>query len=235
MKKLIAVLVVILILLALGIAGALGYVWYRDNHIFVEDAVYPIAAESLDLRGQEISIEHYETVRGKLPGCRILWDVPFQGQRYPDDTTSLTVTALSDEDIARMDYFPKLTRLDAMQCQEYDQIEKFMAHRPECQVSYQVSLGPKAFAPDTANLELENGDYDFDTMLQNLVYLHQMKSVRLRMPELTQEQIAQLQEAYPDIAFTSTVELLGAEYERRLEMLHSVVARASPVSLSRIV
>lgn len=219
MKKLITVLVVILILLALGIAGALGYVWYRENHIFVEDAVYPIAAESLDLRGQEISIEHYETLRGKLPSCRILWDVPFQGQRYPDDTASLAVTSLSDEDIARLDYFPKLTRLDAMQCQEYDQIEKFMAHRPECAVSYQVSLGPKAFAPDTAELELANGDYDFDTMLANLTYLRQMKSIRLRMPELTQEQIARLQETYPHITFTSTVELLGAEYEVDVEEL----------------
>ena len=219
MKKLIAVLVVILILLALGIAAALGYVWYRENHIFVEDAVYPIAAETLDLRGQDISIAHYETVRGKLPGCRILWDVPFQGQSYPDDTTSLTVTTLSDEDIARMDYFPKLIQLDASGCREYDQIEKFMEYRPECKVSYQVSIGSKSFAPDTTKLELENGDYDFDTMMANLAYLHQMKAIRLRTPELTQEQITQLQEAYPDITFTCTVELLGAEYEVDVEKL----------------
>ena len=77
MKKLIAVLVVIAILLVLAIAGALGYVWYRENHIFVEDAVYPINAMSLDLREQDISVAHYEAVRDALPNCEILWNVPF--------------------------------------------------------------------------------------------------------------------------------------------------------------
>lgn len=213
MKKLIAVLVVIVILLGLGIAGALGYLWYRDNHIFVDDAVYPINAMSLDLRGQDISLEHYETVRRQLPDCQIAWDVPFQGGKYANDTMALTVTTLSDEDILRMDYFPRLKTVDASGCQEYGQIEKLMAHRPDCTVTYQVALGGKSFGPDTTELVLENGDYDFDTMLTNLSYLHQVTAIRLRMPELTQEQIAQLREAYPEIAVTCTVALLGAEYE----------------------
>ena len=59
MKKLIRVLVVILLVLVLAVAGVLGFLWYRNNHIFVEDAVYPIDSASLDLRGEDISFEHY--------------------------------------------------------------------------------------------------------------------------------------------------------------------------------
>lgn len=213
MKKVIRILVVILILLALAVAGAVGFLWYRNNHIFVDDAVYPINAESLDLRDQDISVEHYETVRSQLPGCEILWNVPFQNGKYSNDTTALTVTELPDGDIARMDYFPNLKKVDAAGCQDYVQIEKLMERRPECEVTYQVTLGAKSYAPGTAELVLENGDYDFDTMLENLQYLHDVTAITLRMPELTQEQIGQLEEAYPEITVTCTVGLLGQEYD----------------------
>ena len=219
MKKLIAVLVVILILLALGIAGALGFVWYRDNHIFVEDAVYPIDAETLDLRGQDISVEHYETVRGKLPDCRILWDVPFQGRKYPNDTTALKVTVLSDEDIAMLDYFPGLTQVDATQCNDYGQIEKLIAYRPGCKVTYEISIGPQNLSPDTEKLVLQNGEYDFDILMGNLPYLHKLTAIHFRMPELSPEQLAQLKETYPHITVTHTVELLGVEYQVDVEEL----------------
>lgn len=213
MKKLIAVLVVIAILLVLAIAGALGYVWYRENHIFVEDAVYPINAMSLDLREQDISVAHYEAVRDALPNCEILWNVPFQNGRYPDDTKSLTVTQLSDGDILRMDYFPRLKTVDATGCSDYGQIEKLMAHRPGVTVTYTVYLGGISAAPDIQGLVLEKGDYDFDTLMENLSYLHQLTAITLRMPELSQEQLAQLEERYGDITFTCTVELLGQEYD----------------------
>lgn len=213
MKKLITVLVIILVILALAIAGALGYLWYRENHIFVEDAVYSIHEEQLDLRGEEISIEHFEAVRSQLPNCRILWDVPFQGARISSDTAALTLTTLSDEDILRMDYFTALTSVDATGCGDYGQIVKLMEHRPGLKVNYDVSLGSLACAPDTASLVLENGDYDFDTLMANLTWLPELTAVHLRMPELSQEQIGQLQEAYPQIAFTCSVELLGEEYD----------------------
>ena len=34
-KKLITVLVIVALVLVLLIAGAVGFLWYRDNHVFV--------------------------------------------------------------------------------------------------------------------------------------------------------------------------------------------------------
>lgn len=214
MKKLITVLIVLAVLLCMAIAGALGYMWYKDNHIFVDEAVYPIDSVSLDLRGQEISEEHYNSVHSQLPNCEILWDVTFQGTKYSSDITALTVSTLSDEDIQQMDYFEGLETVDASACQEYDQIEKLKAHRPECQVIYQISLGVTSYDPETVQLELENGEYEFDVMLENLKYLPNLQSIHLRMPELTQEQIGQLEAAYEGIAITCSVELMGQEYSK---------------------
>ena len=69
MKKVLCVVLVILLVFALAAAGGYGYAWYRSNHIFVEDAVYPIDAQSLDLRGQDISFDHYNAVHSQLPNC----------------------------------------------------------------------------------------------------------------------------------------------------------------------
>ena len=82
-KKSIVDSVAVVLVLALAVAGVTGYFWYQNNHIFVEDAVYPINAKTLDLRGQDISFEHYDAVHSQLPNCEIYWDVPFQVGKYP--------------------------------------------------------------------------------------------------------------------------------------------------------
>ncbi|MBO4929451.1 MAG: hypothetical protein J6D61_03300, partial [Clostridia bacterium] len=99
-KVLITVLLTIVLVLTLVIAGAVGYIWYRDNHIFVEGEAYPISARTLDLREEDISFDHYEAVHTQLPDCWILWNVPFQGGKFPSDSETLTVSSLTEEDVA---------------------------------------------------------------------------------------------------------------------------------------
>ena len=214
MKTLIRVLVVILIILALAVAGVVGFLWYRNNHIFVEDAVYPIDSETLDLRGEDISIEHYESIRAQLPDCVVLWDVPFQGARYPNDTQSISVKTLTEEDVEFLKtYLPKLQKVDAMQCQDYAVLEYLQAQLSQVEASYQVSLGGTSCAPDTTELVLSVGEYDYVTLMENLKYLPKVTAIKLRMPEQTPEQIDALREAYETITITCTVGLLGEEYD----------------------
>ena len=78
-KKVVVVLAVIALVLALVVAGAVGFLWYRNTHVFVEGKAYRMDAQTLDLRGESISIEHYNQLHALLPDCTILWSVPFQG------------------------------------------------------------------------------------------------------------------------------------------------------------
>lgn len=214
MKKFLCVVLVILVVFALAAAGAYGYAWYRSNHIFVDKAVYPINAQSLDLRGQDISFDHYNAVHSQLPGCEILWDVPFQGGKYANDTQSLTVSDLSEADMEiLLTYFPRLKRLDASGCGDYARLVSFQEKLPGCEVIYQVDLGGKAFPLDTTQLVLEKGDYVFDTLMENLIYLPRVTEITLRMPELSLEQVEELKTAYEAISVSCTVELLGREYD----------------------
>nr|MBQ8243721.1 leucine-rich repeat domain-containing protein [Oscillospiraceae bacterium] len=219
-NKVVAVLVCVILLLVLLVGGALGFLWYRDNHIFVEGEAYPISARTLDLREEDISFDHYEAVHTQLPDCWILWNVPFQGGKFPSDSETLTVSSLTEEDVALLaEYFPELKTLDASACADYANLELYKAQKPDCNVVYQVSLGGKSFAPDTTELVLENGDYDLAVMLENLIYLPDVTSIQLKMPELTMEQVEQLRTAYEDISISCTVEILGREYDNRVTEL----------------
>jgi len=219
-KKLIAVLVVVVLVLMLVVGAAVGFLWYRNNHVFVEGTAYPISAQSLDLREEDISFGHYDSLRRQLPECRILWSVPFQGSKYSSDSETLTVTSLTEQEVALMlEFFPNLKTVDAMDCEDYGILELLKAQKPECQVRYDVSLGSKSFAPDVKELVLENGEYDFVTMMTNLLYLPQVETVQLKVPELTMEQVEELRSAYEKIAFSCTVEILGREYDNRVTEL----------------
>ena len=217
-KKGIVILSVIALILVLLIAGAIGFLWYRNNHVFVEGKAYPIDAQTLDLREEEISREHFDELQAQLPNCQIVWMVPFQSGSYDSLSTELHLTTLSREEISYLKaYFPALKRVDASECGDYAVLEELKAALPEVEVSYQVSLGGKSFPPDTTALALEEGDYDLDTLRENLPHLPQVTAVTFLQTELTMEQVEALRTDFPEVEFGYTVTILGLDYDEGTE------------------
>lgn len=207
-KVLITVLAVLLvILLAVG-----GYLWYQYTHIFVEDAVYAKNSEVLDLRGTDISVEHYLSVREQLPECVVYWDVPFQGGKQSNDITLLTITSLTEADRGMIPYFTKLARIDALNCPDYAQLEALRAQLPDVVVDYQVDVGGKGVNPDSEELTLAPEDVDYDVLLENLAHLPKLEKLLLSKTDLTLEQVDSLRAEHTGISIDYTVELLGEEY-----------------------
>ena len=212
-KKVVTVLAVIALVLALVVAGALGFLWYRNTHVFVEGKAYSNRVDSLDLRQESISIEHYDQLKALLPDCEILWNVPFQNGTVSSDCVELTIDTISDGDIELMAaYFPNLKKVDASRCGDYAMLEKLQARLPELDVIYTVSLGGKSFAPDSTELSLAPEEFDLDTLTANLPYLPQVNTLEFLRTDLTLEQVEQLRTNFPGITFAFTVELLGQEY-----------------------
>ena len=220
-KKVVVVLSVIALILALIVAGAVGFLWYRDTHVFVEGKAYSNREQTMDLREESISIEHYNQLHALLPDCEILWSVPFQSGAFSSDSTELTVSSLTNDDIERMAvYFPNLRKVDASQCGDYAMLEALKERLPDVEVVYQVAVGGKSFAPDTTELALEEGDYDLDTLTANLQYLPEVTAVTFLRTELTIEQVEQLRADFPEVAFGYTVTILGEEYDEGTETIN---------------
>ena len=218
-NKLVTVLLIIALVLVLIVGGALGLIWYRDNHVFIEGDAYPIHATQIDLREKvDISFEYYHALQKALPNCEIIWNVPFQGGRISSDTQIITVSNLSAEEdqVVLLSYFPKLKTVDATSGGadlNYQFLENIVQEKPEWEVLYEVDLGGIRVAPDVVQLELKPEEYDAEILSRNLTWLRQLNELKLRTPEMTMEQLDQLKTAFPELTVTCTAEIFGTEYD----------------------
>lgn len=214
-NRLITVLVIILILLVLIAGGVLGYGWYRNNHVFVEKEAYPKDATYLNLRDTGISVAHYEQLRSLLPNCEIDWDLPFQGKYYPNDTRSLAISQISEEELPLLAYLTKLEVIDANGCKDYPMLAKLREVYPNVQVLFRVTVDGKEYTQDTTEVtltHLTDGEVD---MLGNLP---QLKAVHAEGCT-DYDQLMRLQELHPDCAVTYTVTILGEEHPESTQSL----------------
>ena len=141
-NKLVAVLIVIAVLSVAAAGGTLAYIYYQNTHVFVEGQAYPLNATYLDLREEDISFAHYNALQEALPGCEILWNVPFQGKTVSSDAAEISITNPSPEDISILGtYFPKLEPVNGAGGDNYEALEQLQSALPQVTVLYQVALG----------------------------------------------------------------------------------------------
>ena len=226
-NKIVTVLIVIAVILGLILAGITGLLYYRYTHVFVEGMAYSKNADRLDLTQEDISFEHFDMLQAQLPDCDILWNVPFQNGKVSSGTEKLSIADLSQEDIEIISaYFPVLQTLDASECENYEMLELLRETLPQLEISYGVTLGNQSFPTDTEELSLENGDYDYETLLKNLAYLKSLHSLELKTPELSLEQIQAIQDSYPDLELSCTVEIAQKEYD--MQTTHLDLSQMDP-------
>ena len=226
-NKLITVLIAAAVLLAILLAGVVGFIVYRNTHIFVDGTPYSKQSRSLNLTGEEISFNHYLMLREQLPDCDILWDVPFHGTRISSAATEISISDLDETDVDVLcRYFPELQKVDAAKCRNYAMLALLEKKAPELEVTYEITLGEKAFPPDTRELVLSAGDYDYDVMMENLPYFKDLTDIQLKAPELSQDQLQMLRDAHPQVKVSCTVALLGREYD--METVHLDLSNLRP-------
>ena len=149
----------------------------------------------LDMRGTELTAEQYEELKQLQPDCQILWDVPFQGSFYPQDTQHLTFTQLTAEEAALLDYLPELKYIDARGCREYDLLLQLQQLHPDCDIDYDVTICGQEQNCHQRELTLENATAQ--ELARKLSYFPWLQNLLLTgtLPELTELQ--QLQNQFP--------------------------------------
>ena len=185
-KKILLMVLLILVLLGAVVSGVL---WHMRNYVLVDFQFYPRNVRQLDLRDQEISIRHYEKLSRRLPGCEILWNVPFQNDQMSCDTRELTVSALTQQDIQVLSYFRQLEKVKAENCSDYKSLLKLWRQRPDLQVEYAVPLGGEQYSVQVQQVALAAVSPE---ELSRLDYLPNLKRVLCSGGE--PEDISRLQE-----------------------------------------
>ena len=151
----------------------------------------------LDLRGTNLTAEQYDAILEAQPNCRVQWDVPFQGQSLAADTSTLTITQLTQEDVEMLDYLPKLEQIDAQVCKEYALLQQLQNRHPNCRIQYNVTICGQDFDSLATSITLKNPQVEELTQL--LPYMTQAEDVLLTGTLPTLEELNQLQNAFPQI------------------------------------
>lgn len=163
------------------------------------------ALQQLDLRNTGLTVEEYEQLRAALPGCSILWELPFQGQYLPLDTTHITISQLTPQDISLLAYLPELKTVDALDCRDYDRILELKDSYPSLEVHYQLAL--------------ENDHWKQDATFFASASLEHIRTALKYLPGLEQvdasgctdfEELLTLAQEYPNCAFSYQVPFCGA-------------------------
>lgn len=174
-------LVMGLCLAAVLLAGALiGLFYYHNNFVTIQGQAVRRDAQFLDLRGAEqpeldkitqlhglenldirdtgISVENYEALKAALPGCEILWSVPFSCGAQDSDSETVTLTAIVGEDLGLLTYLPELTSVNATGCRDYDQLLALQQQYPDLEVSYNMTVAGSIYSRKATTLTFETMD-----------------------------------------------------------------------------
>lgn len=162
--------------------------------------------ELLDVQAQPLTPEDHSRLQQLVPDCRILWQLAFQDTVLPLDTTTLTLTSLSEADVAALDALTQLETVDATACRDYEALLALQARRPQCRVLYRVSVDGKEYDQDAAAI----AGQDIAQLEQALACLPHVEKVDAAGCT-AYAQLTKLRQAYPQCRFTYTIGINGLQ------------------------
>ncbi|MBQ7736584.1 MAG: hypothetical protein IJT62_01970 [Oscillospiraceae bacterium] len=170
----------------------------------VDGRVYYRHARTVDLRSRDVTAEQVSRLEQALPGTDVLWNVRIGGEKYPNDTESLTISALRKEDLPAFAYLHGLREIDASDCRDYEILAALEKAYPEVTVRWQVALGEALYTADAAEIELR-GPVDSRELSERLRYFSRLKSVTVPDGILSLSDQTRLRAEYPSLAFVWNV------------------------------
>lgn len=173
--------------------------------------------KNIDLRGSGLSIQQFEELKMQFPEAQILWDIPFQGGYLDMNTQELTLTSLTQEDMAVIPYFTELKTISADECPDYQNLHQLRQQRPDLAVSYQIPVAGASYGYETAEMILPGADAE--ELMNILPYFEQLTAVELTAPLAPIDQIQALLEAFPQVSFSWNLEVGGIAVNEKTETL----------------
>ena len=175
------------------------------------------ALRKIDLRDTGITADQYDMLHAALPGCEILWSVPFQGGFCDSTIQELTLESLSEDDLAAFGYLNSLTSVNADSCGDYENLFILMDQYPELAVTYSVSLGDLTVSHAEEIITVT--DPDAEELMTKLVYLPRIQTITLGGNLPSNDEILALKEAYPNITFFWNFTVCGVQTNSLAEFI----------------
>ncbi len=166
-------------------------------------------AELIDAREASLSAADYDAAAAALPGSTIRWSVPIGGERLDSFSETLTLSSLPEEDVALLQYFPRLKMVDSQSCTDYPALAAAVRFLPETEIRWSI---PSADGPVNGNAEtLIVRAAGYDELRALLPLLPKLKTLDLRESTLSTGEIDALRAERPTLQILYTVRFWGKE------------------------
>lgn len=191
--------VVILLLAAVG--------WFFWKYTFVDGTVTARSADTIDLRGREISEEKLRTIESRFPDAHILWDVTVGGKSFDEESESIVTADFTTEDIPSFARLKNLKEADVSACSDFSAILALQNALPEVRVHWTVPLGEKSVDGESESIAVQ--DASADMLRTAITRLPKLRTLVLTDSTLSPADQLTLTEEFPSMLFSWDVTLAG--------------------------
>ncbi len=168
-----------------------------------------LCTDVADLRSAALSCEDYEEAAARAGDRPVRWSVPIGDARFDSFSETISLTALPADELGRLDYFPYLKTVEALDCGDAAALAALAAQREDLRVIWTV---PSTDGPIDGNAErLEVRALSPDELEGLLPLLPRLKEVDLRRSLFDAAQTDAFAAAHPGLRTVYTVSLWGRE------------------------
>lgn len=193
--------------------------------VCVSELLKLVSPEHINLEGCDIKVSDYDLLKGRFPDCNIKWSIPLSSGSFSNDSTAITLTAVSESDFPLFKYFDDLEKVDAEGVAEWQLLSALEKQYPDIDVNWGITLNGRYYSSDIERLVL-NGSISYPELNEKLSGFTDIKSVSLLEDDLSTDEKLSLQSSYPDISFCFAVKEFGEQFSNltdRLDLAGKVI------------
>lgn len=180
------------------------------NYTLVSGKLVSRRAETIDLRGKNITAKQLTKARKKLPDAHILWDIAIGGKTFDGESEKIVTADFTAGDIPAFARLENLASADVSACSDISAILALRAALPEVRVFWTVPLAGESFDGDSENIIVP--DASEEELRAALVRLPELKTLTLTGSKFSLESQLALKEKFPSVSFVWDVTLAGKTF-----------------------
>ena len=180
------------------------------NYTLVSGKLVSRRAETIDLRGKNITAKQLTKARKKLPDAHILWDIAIGDKTFDGESENIVTADFTAGDIPAFARLENLASADVSACSDISAILALRAALPEVRVFWTVPLAGESFDGDSENIIVPNASEE--ELRAALVRLPELKTLTLTGSAFSLESQLALKEKFPSVSFVWDVTLAGKTF-----------------------
>lgn len=146
----------------------------------------------------------------EYPNITFRYQIPVAGTLYDPDTTTVTVSSLSQADVSNLENMPCLTEVDGRSCKEFTLMQQLEQSHPQWRVEYLQAIGGTPFSADDVELEVTGAAYA--ELNVGLAAMPKLQTLTIHDPDATGAELQQLRAEYPSVSIHWDVSFFGKTF-----------------------